>query len=156
MIDYYIQELLLSDTNHHYSVWHVDERVAYRLGIPQPKESINCYFEANDRFDVWGMIKQSTPWFENGSSSKFIKLDVPPGCYFPRMARTTSDHPYDSFGLNPGWMEDENVIAVSIGQLLTLTSQLQGICQTVHPDIENFKAYGHNIRNLLILACTEV
>ena len=34
--------------------------------------------------------------------------------------------------------------------------QLERICETVHPEKPNLKAYGYDIRNLLILACTEV
>ncbi len=42
------------------------------------------------------------------------------------------------------------------GQLVSLMHKLTEICQTVHPAPSNFAAYGHEIRNLLILACTEV
>ena len=41
-------------------------------------------------------------------------------------------------------------------QLTVLTRQLDRICQTVQPTEETFGALGHDIRNLLILACTEV
>jgi hypothetical protein len=37
-----------------------------------------------------------------------------------------------------------------------LIEQLKLICQTVHPEGENLNAFGHDIRNLLILACTEI
>jgi hypothetical protein len=33
---------------------------------------------------------------------------------------------------------------------------LERICQTVQPEGQNFGTFGHDIRNLLILACTEV
>jgi hypothetical protein len=36
-----------------------------------------------------------------------------------------------------------------------LTRQLDRICQTVQPAEETLSVYGHEIRNLLILACTE-
>lgn len=44
----------------------------------------------------------------------------------------------------------------SINQLHILIENLKSIFLTIHPAKENFNAYGHNIRNLLILACTEV
>jgi hypothetical protein len=156
MVEYYIQELLLSDSNHHYSGWFVDDDVAYRLGIPSPQQSPACYFKANASQNVWERMKENTGWFEDGAPSKFIKLEITPGHYFPRMARTTANHPYDHVGYYPASDSAKDVIAISTSQLLTLTSQLETICQTVHPQIQTLNTYGHNIRNLLILACTEV
>lgn len=46
--------------------------------------------------------------------------------------------------------------ATSTGQLHVLITQLERICQVVHPYGRNLKSYGHEIRNVLILACTEV
>jgi hypothetical protein len=40
--------------------------------------------------------------------------------------------------------------------LTTLLRQLDRICQTVQPTEKTFDTFGHEIRNLLILACTEV
>ena len=42
------------------------------------------------------------------------------------------------------------------GQLTALVRSLTQICQTIHPNKDTFSAYGHDIRNLLILSCTEV
>jgi len=42
------------------------------------------------------------------------------------------------------------------GQLVALREQLERIFRTVHPIDKNFDTYGHDIRNLLILAATEV
>ncbi len=39
---------------------------------------------------------------------------------------------------------------------MALRYQLENILRTVHPVADNFGAYGHDIRNLLILASTEV
>jgi len=51
---------------------------------------------------------------------------------------------------------DTIFVAISRGQLTALMRQLDLICQTVHPSEDTFNAFGHSIRNLLILACTEV
>jgi len=37
-----------------------------------------------------------------------------------------------------------------------LIGHLEHICRVVHPEGENLKSFGHEIRNVLILACTEV
>jgi hypothetical protein len=52
---------------------------------------------------------------------------------------------------------EENIGAITVAQLLTLMRQLDRICHTVQPTKETLKvAFGHDIRNLFILACTEV
>ena len=71
------------------------------------------------------------------------------------MARPTNEAPSETLGCNPGAASDLHFIALARGQLKTLTRQLDRICQTVHPAEETLSAYGHEIRNLLILACTE-
>jgi len=51
---------------------------------------------------------------------------------------------------------DKNEFISSINQLHVLIENLKSIFLTIHPEGKNLEAYGHNIRNLLILACTEV
>lgn len=51
---------------------------------------------------------------------------------------------------------DEKGLLSSLSQLSLLTNSLHSIFQTIHPDKNSFGVYGHSIRNLLILACTEV
>lgn len=43
-----------------------------------------------------------------------------------------------------------------VTQLSLLVEQLKVICKTIHPTQNNLQTYGHELRNLLILACTEV
>ena len=43
-----------------------------------------------------------------------------------------------------------------INQFEILEADLESIFKTVAPDKNNFEVFGHSIRNLLILACTEV
>jgi hypothetical protein len=72
------------------------------------------------------------------------------------MARPFHIYPNHGLGRSPGNQDSTNEIAVTRGQLVALTRQLQRICETVHPARDTFNVYGHEIRNLLILACTEV
>jgi hypothetical protein len=85
------------------------------------------------------------------------KLDLGLGEYYPRMARPGHTGPGQSPGANP----DQSSAAlytrtISTGQLHALIQELQAICRVVHPTKANFKVYGHEIRNLLIIAATEV
>jgi hypothetical protein len=47
-------------------------------------------------------------------------------------------------------------LAESAGQLHHLKEHLEEICKVVHPSDKNYNAYGHEIRSVFIVACTEV
>jgi hypothetical protein len=79
-----------------------------------------------------------------------------PGEYYPRMARPFALEQLEKTGSCPGAEQFSNELAVMRGQLVSLMQRLDAICQVVHPDISTFDSYGHEIRNLLLLACTEV
>ena len=84
----------------------------------------------------------------------FDALELEPGEYYPGMARPI-------IGGSPGRNPDQSGDAMgrrasASGQLHALTQQLEKICRVVHPKETNFQAYGHEIRNVLILACTEL
>jgi hypothetical protein len=90
------------------------------------------------------------------SGSVFYKMRLGAGEYFPRMARPTGAYEL-SPGKNPDPHREFQISrAKSTGQLHAFIGQLQGICQTIHPEGDNLRTYGHATRNLLILACTEV
>jgi hypothetical protein len=79
-----------------------------------------------------------------------------PGEYYPRMARATTSHPHDTRAAHPDNQQNKVLIETGRGQLVALREQLERIFRTVHPTRKNFGAYGHEIRNLLLLAATEV
>lgn len=106
-----------------------------------------CEWEAAARRPVGH--EQRPPW-------ELHALKLAPGEYYPRMARPWCTAPYDSPGTCGDFEGYKNEIASLTGQLAALVRRLQGICEIIHPCEENFCAYGHEIRNLLILACTEV
>ncbi len=83
----------------------------------------------------------------------FFQPGLKPGLYHPRMARPIT---YENMFGTPITEEDEHYISEAIGQLIVFCSDLDDICRTVQPNKENLAVYGHDIRNLLILACTEV
>jgi hypothetical protein len=56
-----------------------------------------------------------------------------------------------------GVLGEKTYIASARGQLVSLKRKLETICQTVQPSEKTLDlVYGHEIRNLLILAATEV
>ena len=89
------------------------------------------------------------------SDCQLTRMVLPQGHYYFRMARSRADRP-SPHSESPVNEAVERELANSRGQLVALMEQLQRICQTIHPCRKTFKCYGHEIRNLLILACTEV
>jgi hypothetical protein len=133
-----------------HDVWKVEDNTIFRLGITNP---ISFAAEPGEEI-IAAVRRQCASWFESGNS--FEKTILEPGEYYPRMARPSNHHPSESPGRNPGHEAEAKRIAIARGQLLALTRQLKRICETVHPEGGMLDAYGHDIRNVLILACTEV
>jgi hypothetical protein len=91
------------------------------------------------------------------SDSEFYELCLAPGEHYPRMARPDSSSPTEPLGRNPDDSDEFRYErAKSTGQLHALIGQMEQICRVVHPEGKNLDAFGHEIRNILILACTEV
>ena len=146
MTDYYVR--IVSDS---WSLvedfWAVGEGVAYKDVIQSQLGT--HYADAGE--DILTTLQKRF------HGSHFHKLQLGPGEYFPRMARPESTRSDCSPGYNP----DRSHAALtarttSTGQLHALIQQLQEICRVVHPIEQNLNAYGHEIRNILIIACTEV
>jgi len=137
-------------------VWKIGADTAVRLGVSNPENGPGCYFRAVPGESIWDTIRRMTPWFEPDGKCPFHKTELNPGEYYPRMARPSDQHPLEAPGACPGAASDANFVAGAQGQLATLVRQLNRICQTVQPVPANFASFGHDIRNLLILACTEV
>ncbi len=51
---------------------------------------------------------------------------------------------------------DNSAYQKSLSQLALLTDRLALVFRTVEPESDNLEVYGHEVRNLLIIACTEV
>ena len=108
---------------------------------------------------IWEAIRRQGAWERPDGSLPIHKLKVAPGHYFPRIARPIIPGPPNlakQRGWQPSWAGNKNAIASAKVQLSTLVRQLERICETVHPEEPNLEVYGYDIRNLLILACTEV
>jgi hypothetical protein len=140
-----------------FQIWKIDERVAVRIGITNPEQGPGSYFKASDGQTIWDAIKRDTPWFEPNGENPFVRTDLGSGEFYPRIARPTDQTILRSpLGYYPNSDREATVVALARGQLIALTRQLGRICQTVHPSEGTLEVFGHDIRNLLILACTEV
>ncbi|MGY3557477.1 hypothetical protein ACVWXP_000746 [Bradyrhizobium sp. USDA 4463] len=152
-MSYYIRE---SDAMP-FQVWRIEDASATCLGVINPESGAGTYFKADPGELILDAVRrQATSWFATDGKSPFHKSIFNPGEFFPRMARPTNEWSTAPIGFNPGAEGDVAFIATARGQLKALTRQLDRICQTVHPSEGTLETYGHDIRNLLILACTEV
>lgn len=146
MTDYYVQRAMngweLIEV-----FWAVGQGGAHQHIIPSDLGT----HQADTGEDILTTLQKRFP------GSQFHPLQLGPGEYFPRMARPKSTARECSPGSNPDVSPSAlNARTTSTGQLHALIQQLQEICRVVHPIDQNLNAYGHEIRNLLIIACTEV
>lgn len=89
--------------------------------------------------------------------STFDSLSLAPGEYYSRMARASSEDVTGPLGRNPDISDSVlRTRVIGTGQLHSLNTQLEQICRVVHPEGTNLNTFGHEIRNLLLVACTEV
>jgi hypothetical protein len=125
-------------------LWKVEEGLTWGLtplhtakGIPTTPD-----------YQIWDVHAQSG-WHRE----QFVEPILPPGRFYRRMARPSAFG--EPFGC-PINEEDDLYISEALGQLEVFCRDLQNICRTIHPVPENLQTFGHEIRNLLILSCTEV
>jgi hypothetical protein len=137
-------------------VWKIDGNTAIRVGVPNAKMHENCYCEIIPGETIFDALRRVLKKSKPTGQIEFLRIELKPGQYYPRMARPNDQDLTGSSAHNPGEQENKNLIAIALGQLNVLARQLEGICQIIHPAKNTFNTYGHTIRNLLILACTEV
>jgi hypothetical protein len=128
--------------------WRVDNTMAERIDTMPSELTIHNAESSEEMIDT---LQKRFP------GTRFYKLELAPGEYFPRMARPVSAHPE----AGPDYSPDRSAVArnartESTGQLHALIDELEQICRVVHPIDANFAAFGHAIRNIIILASTEV
>ncbi|MDR3449513.1 MAG: hypothetical protein P4M15_07190 [Alphaproteobacteria bacterium] len=153
---YYLREFIGLNLRVERQVWKIDEEAAFVIGMPNPLNGIGTYFCAQPGEAIWDAIKRQTSWFEPSGNNPFQRIALGPGEFYPRMARPIALQSSELTTFSPGADADVNSIAISRGQLTTLIRQLDDICRTIHPASETLSTFGHEIRNLIILACTEV
>jgi len=105
--------------------------------------------------DAWIEHVQKTIGMKTSSDSEheFFPLNLPPGSYFPRMARPHHHHPGD-FPTNYSQAFNTER-AAAIVQIVSLTDWLSRCLVVVESDPRNMQVFGNEFRNILILASTE-
>ena len=140
--------------NNIYAIWRVDIDSAQQLfGTLGPQQRTYQALTPNPGETPFEAV-QRVAHDLYGDGVKVAMTMLSPGEYYPRIARPSNIS--QGMPIYPGAALSKNVIAIATGQLAALTAQLQRICQTIHPEGANLDSYGHDSRNLLILACTEV
>lgn len=141
-----------------FGVWCRQDNYTFKIGIANPKHNKHSHFYIEDGQTLEAaMAARFGAWFEHRKPWVLKEMKLKPGQYYERMARPNDQHPLDCRGAScPNSIGFEKQISISKGQLVSLVNRLEDIFQTIHPCVETFSAYGHEIRNLLILACTEV
>jgi hypothetical protein len=128
-------------------VWEVETTKAVRIDVSVSDLSI-CNLHPG--LDIISSLKAQFP------TSEFYELRLAPGEYYPRIARPNSSNPTEPLGRNPDPSKGfQYTRAKSTGQLHALIGQLEHICRVIHPEGKNLDSFGHEIRSMLILACTE-
>ena len=155
-MDHYIFVITNNDNTRYSLLWRIEDNIAIRAGVPNAKDHAGCYYEADSPEALLEAMRNGPTASSTIENIEFHKTELAPGEYYPRIARPNDQHWHESPGDNPGESAVKKVIAISLGQLNVLSRQLDHICQVVHPSEATFSTYGHSIRNLLILACTEV
>lgn len=139
--------------------WCVEENIARPLGVAFRQHDVGQQYytpggspthrDPNDP-DMITTLRKRVPW------GRFHELCLLPGEYFPRVARP------DGLGApSPGYNPDPSTdfrhsLSRSKGQLHAFIQSIEHICRVVHPSERNLSSYGHEIANVLMLACTEV
>ncbi len=96
---------------------------------------------------------------------KAVKTNQKRGVYYPKiflpicsdndLSEVKMSHTQEELILTNGLPYDESYLIKSLEQLLTLFDSAKKILRTVFPCERNFEVFGFDIRNVLILACTE-
>jgi len=152
MIEHYVQ---LDLDGSRIGTWEFTDVECFRIDS-EPRRGGLYHYKAASANELWAFLGEKNAWFKEGPSATFHRLDLLAGLYHPRMARPQEPGWFRGYATSPGEEADRNVIAKARGQLAVLAQTLAELCQTVHPEGANLEVYGHDIRNLLILACTEV
>ena len=137
------------------SVWRFTDRTATKMGVTNPEGGPGSHFEAEPGEDIMDALRRLTGWLDPGvTEGLFHKMILGPAEFYPRMARplVLANKPQL---WSPPLDAERAYIASSRAQLTLLVRRLETICQTVQPAATTLQVYGHEIRNLLILAATE-
>lgn len=149
---WYVREL--SQTNER-QLWRVTSTTATRMGVTSPELGPGSFYEAEPGEAIWAAINRMTGWMDGLTSPRpFHRITLGPGRYYPRIARPYALMKKQMLRLPEPQLE-QRYLASASNQLDALIDSLKAICRVVQPAPATLSVYGHEIRNLLILASTE-
>jgi hypothetical protein len=136
-------------------VWLFDERTATCVGVTNAEGGAGTHFKAEPGEDIWDCIRRQTPWLNpDVTEGHFHLMTLGPAEFYPRIARPIALATRPMLW-SPPITTYKAFIASARIELTLLVRRLEIICQTVQPSTQTLDVYGHEIRNLLILAATE-
>jgi hypothetical protein len=156
----------------------------FRLDIKKSVKDRHIHFTLKESFEYCDLLPNENPkdaLFKRGRiysksnspKNEFVlwKISAKPGNYFPRIYRPILEQ---NSTVSPGRNQrieqleeivynypvsipyNTTILVSGVNQLVTLTSLLDEILNTVYPSSSNLKTFGHQIKNLLVLSCIEV
>ncbi len=142
-------------------IWQFTNSRALLMGIANAENGVGTCFNAKCGGTVWDTIREETSWLDGQEvPGPFVPLGHSPGQFFPRMARPIVGDLLNEFNnvqaRLPDCNSEQRYLRNAQTQLEALVSDLAAICRVVEPSKATLEVYGHEIRNLLILAATEV
>lgn len=136
-------------------VWLFTDRTAMNIGVTNPQDGVGTYFAANEGESIWDCINRQTPWLKpEAMEGRFHEMNLGPAEFYPRIARPVVLNVQPTLW-TPTLNSERAYIAGARAQAIIMVRKLELICQTVQPAAGTLQVYGHEIRNLLILAATE-
>jgi hypothetical protein len=136
-------------------IWHFTARAATHTGVTNPEAGPGHHYTAGSGETIWDALRRMTPWLEGmDDPGPFQRMLIAPGRYHPRIARPIAPIKSQELWL-PEPADDQRYVAEAQNQFGSLIASLTAICRVVNPAPATLSIYGHEIRNLLILAATE-
>ncbi len=136
-------------------VWIVEDAHARTLGIVNPEAHRGTWAEIAEGQDPSETIAAALAAITDGSAWTVEPMNIPPGRYFPRMARPSHQHPGD-FPTPFPRTNPLDAVASASTHISILADSLRRCFQVVTPIQVNFAVFGAELRNILLLAATEV
>ena len=129
-------------------IWRLNQETMVQLYVSKPIIQLDGRTMRTALSDVYQLIEEDIDLRE---------YEIGVGQYYPRMAIGRMQE-----GFNAAteycdvWPVDTDARSMALAQYHLLHSRLEAILRVVQPNEENLNSFGHEIRDLLILACTAV
>lgn len=146
-----------SKANYPGMIWEANGNILVRPNISEPQQHPGCYLELGPDTDPTTALASLLKRPEDPKTDEdwiVERLNIPPGSYFPRMARPHHQHPGDLPGPLLS-LEYAHEKAAAATQAISLARRLTKTFSVVDPDPKNMKVFGAEFREIIILAATE-